>query len=155
MGFICPWYVESGRGMESMSPALDSYPLYHQEVLSWTFEYWWNQQKKPQHCETESIPTTSQLPAITYFYNWRILIPCKIITTLWFLGRVEAGWDFRNIAVCVIGDVTHTFYRLESGMRDLWFQGHPGTSHPRTPLSAHWIELPLGRGKKVTTSYII
>ena len=68
---------------------------------------------------------------------------------------MEEGWDFRNIAVCVIGDVTHTFYRLESGMRDLQFQGHPGTSHPRTPLSTHWIELPLGRGKKVTASYII
>ena len=34
MGFICPWYVESGPGMEPVSPALDSYPLYHKEVLS-------------------------------------------------------------------------------------------------------------------------
>lgn len=44
---------------------------------------------------------------------------------------------------------------LESGMSDLQFQGHLSLSHPRTPLSAHWIELPLGKGKKVATSYII
>ena len=47
------------------------------------------------------------------------------------------------------------FLQARVRMSDLQFQGHQGTSHPRTPLSAHWIELPLGKGKKVATSYII
>ena len=54
-----------------------------------------------------------------------------------------------------MGGVSHAFYGLESGMRHLQYQGHPGVSHPRTPLPdpvellrSHEMELPLGKVKK-------
>lgn len=76
------------------------------------------------------------------------------------LGRDRGSKELRKI--CVMGGVIRTFYGLESGMRHLQYQGHPGVSHPRTPLPvpvelprSHEMELPLGKvGKKNIYVYI-